>query len=311
MILFGSGWRLKRPLAADWIEIRIVNLVARSEREQAGEIPRAHRRGRHRFDHPWRGVKAPDALVAVHEECPVVAVIQLGQDHRAAHIGAPAIQPELRFAGREAEVFVGREHRVLHEVVDLAVRSVAAGFQAHVDRSAAHESGTGIEGGRLDLELFHHARGRRVSDLRALHIRRAIHHELIASRPRTVDRHSGRRTGIERANVAGRFRSEDHAGRQSRHRDHHAVFQGQLVNRPALDDLAHRRGGCIQQRRLGFDFHRLVGLADFQGDVDRHLVVDPDDDAASRVGLEAGMLHFHRIGPGNQHRKDVISGSIG
>src|SRR6185369_4984910 len=78
--------------------IRIVDLIARSEGEQTGEISRAHGRRGHGLYNPRRGVEATDTLIAVHEECPVAAVIQLGNDDRAAHVAAPAIQPELRFA---------------------------------------------------------------------------------------------------------------------------------------------------------------------------------------------------------------------
>ena len=80
------------PVARGLDGIRIVNLIARSEGEQTGEIARAHGRGRHRLDYPGRRVEAPDTLIAVHEECPVVAVVQLGNDDRAAHVAAPAIQ---------------------------------------------------------------------------------------------------------------------------------------------------------------------------------------------------------------------------
>jgi hypothetical protein len=98
-----------------------------------------------------------------------------------AHVAAPPVEPELRLTSSQAEELVRGEHRVLEESVHLAVQAVGPRLQAHVDRSAAHEARTGIERRTLNLKLFDDTRRRGISNLRALHVGRAVHHELVAS----------------------------------------------------------------------------------------------------------------------------------
>src|SRR5262249_10622414 len=104
-----------------------------------------------------------------------------------ADAAAPTVQPELRFTRGKPEKLIRGEHGILHEVIDLAVHAVCAGLQAHVDGCPSHKAGAGVEGSALNLKLLHNPGRRRVSNLRPLHVGRAIHHELIASGARAVN----------------------------------------------------------------------------------------------------------------------------
>ena len=161
--------------------VGIVDLITRPRGQQIGQIACALRRSRHRFHHPRRRVETPDPLVAVHEECPVVTVVEFWYRNRTADAASPPVQPELRLARGQPEKLVGGEHGVLHEVINLAMHAVGAGLQAHVQRRPSHEARTCVKRCRLHLELFHDTGGRRVGDLRSLHVGRAIHHELVAA----------------------------------------------------------------------------------------------------------------------------------
>src|SRR5688572_10036615 len=75
--------------------VRVVDLIARSESEQGGEVAVAHRRSRHRFYDPRRRIEAPDAFIAIHEERTVLAVVHLRDVDGSAYAAAISIQTEL------------------------------------------------------------------------------------------------------------------------------------------------------------------------------------------------------------------------
>jgi hypothetical protein len=52
-------------------------------------------------------------------------------------------------------------------------------------------------------------------------------------------------------------------------------------------------------------------LSDFERHVDRHLVVDADDDPGAGVGFEPWVFHLDGIRTGYQQRKNVVAGPVG
>src|ERR1019366_3812230 len=176
------------------------------------------------FGHGWnivarRGAAARAQFLPVEEpEGPVAAVVDLGNDHSPADVGAELVADELRrlsveirAAARQADAVVHR--RLVGGAVDLV--GPALGRYDHVRRTAV----TGRDRARIQRELIYSAQPRRLAVQRhvvlAVRDYRAIHHPFL--------RLAGQ---AENAIVLGSFLARHHRGQ---------VLQVALVDRQLLD----------------------------------------------------------------------------
>src|SRR5207247_643374 len=140
----------------------IVDLVLRSERQEAGEVA-VQKLGIRDGAYEWVHFGAMHTFVAIGEESPVMAVIYLRDVHGTREAGAPpfVFVVALPLSRAVCQEGVRIPVRVAKETVCGAVRLVYAGLDGEINKQPGCMADASVER-RFHFELLHDVRRRRV-----------------------------------------------------------------------------------------------------------------------------------------------------
>ena len=262
---------------------------------------------------PWRwaavgteidpGVGAPAAggLVVDEEE-------RLVLPDRTAQRAPELLEVEGRLRGlRVFEIAASVQGLVAQEVEGAAAHGVRPGLEGGVDHRAAGAAELRRVVAGLDLELLdrvHVGVERGLASVVAVVVD-AVEQVVVLAAARAVH-HEGR-VDVAVAPLGG----ADDPARQGGEVDVVAAVQGQSHDLPRVDDLAQRRGLRLDERRFPLHDDGFGDIARLQHEVDPQAILDPKDDAFTRLLLEPRELHAHRVDADPQRRSDVVPRGIG
>ena len=271
---------------------------ARGERIEdavlAAEITAAHGHARH-ADQGAVQRGAPEALIIHEEECPVLAVINLGQPDRAAQREPELVVSERR-EGRASNVeeTASVHSRVAQELEGAAVHPVRARLRHHVDHGARVAAEVRAVEIRLHLEFLHRLHGgpENNGEGQALVVIDAVIEEIVRALAVAVG--EDLRAGPA---VIGSGTAHDRAGhaeadaiyawRENRQLNKVPPIERQLVNKPLANHAAERRGLAFEKRRGGGHLHGLVHLAHLHRKVYSRPLIDFQGDTAAQQPAKA------------------------
>lgn len=244
------------------------------------------------------------AFVDVKEEGFVLAVVDLGDDERAAEAGAVFVAlegAELAAAG-VGEVAIGIHAAVAEEFEDAAVEGIGAGLGGDGEDAAAGAAVFGAVGVGLDTEFFDAfdggdgAVGVHVGSVGIHRDGDAIHHDGVRGIATAIhgETSDGFEAFTDAAVTASGAEAHDARGERCETEDVASV-EREVDDALVFNDAAKGGGGGVDELRAAADGDRFCECADLESDVDGSFLLRGNRNGFEDIGAETCFFSAHFV----------------